>query len=123
MTTFTEGKHDGEFLLMKEEFDYSVETVTVASGAGKLEAGTVLGKLTSGGKYVAYDNTASDGSEAAAGVLWGNVDATDADAKAVVVVRGPAEIITSRLTWASANNSGAKTAGLADLLALGIVAR
>lgn len=123
MTAFTEGRHAGEFLVYKEEFDYSVETLTIASGAGKLSAGTVLGRVTASGKLVAYANGASDGSQTAVGVLWDNVDATSADVKAVVVVRGPAAVVASRLVWDASNGPSDKTAGLADLAAIGIISR
>jgi transposase len=51
MTTLTEGKHAGGFLVWEVLRDYTRETVTIASGAGKLAPGTVLGKITTGGKY------------------------------------------------------------------------
>ncbi len=122
MTTFLEGRHTGEFLIMKEEDDYSVETVTVASGAGKLSAGTVLGVVTASGKYAVYANGASDGTQAAKAVLYDNVDATSADVSAVVVVR-LAEVNAAELVWDASNSGSDITAGLADLKALGIVAR
>ena len=42
MTTLTEGKHAGGFLVWEVLRDYTRETITIASGAGKLEPGTVL---------------------------------------------------------------------------------
>ena len=48
MTTLTEGKHAGGFLVWEVLRDYTRETVTLASGAGKIEPGTVLGKITTG---------------------------------------------------------------------------
>jgi hypothetical protein len=38
MTMLTEGKHTGGFLVWEVLRDYTRETVTIASGAGKLEA-------------------------------------------------------------------------------------
>ncbi|HCA6786237.1 TPA: head decoration protein, partial [Pseudomonas aeruginosa] len=52
---------------------------------------------------------------AAGGILFGPVDATDADVKAVAVVRD-AEVIASLLT-------GLDAAGEADLKALGLILR
>jgi hypothetical protein len=52
MPTLTEGRHAGGFLVWEVLRDYTRETVTIASGAGKLEPGTVLGKITTGGKFV-----------------------------------------------------------------------
>ena len=65
-----------------------VISVTVASGAGVLQAGTVLGKVTASGKYVAYDNTALDGSETAVAILADKVDATSSDQLAPAYIHG-----------------------------------
>ena len=73
MPTLTEGRHPGGFLVWEAFRDYCREVVTVA--AGTLEPGTVLGKITVGGKYVAHDPDATDGSQAAAAVLWDKADA------------------------------------------------
>ena len=53
MTILTEGPHTGGFLIWEVLRDFTRETVTLASGTGKLAPGTVLGKLTTGGKYKA----------------------------------------------------------------------
>ena len=75
MTTLTEGKHAGGFLVWEVLRDYTRETVTIASGAGKLAPGTVLGKITTGGKYTGLAPVATNGSQNAAGILWAGVDA------------------------------------------------
>ena len=64
MTTLTEGKHVGGFLVWEVLRDYTREAVTIASGAGKLEPGTVLGKITTGGKYTGLAPAATNGSTA-----------------------------------------------------------
>ena len=46
---------------------------------GNSPPGTVLGRITSGGKYTVLTPGASNGSQNAAGLLWGAADATDAD--------------------------------------------
>ncbi|MFP1646820.1 head decoration protein, partial [Pontitalea aquivivens] len=69
MTTLTEGKHAGGFLVWEALRDYTRETVTLA--AGTLEPGTVLGRITASGKYAAHDTAAVDGTETAAAILWG----------------------------------------------------
>lgn len=61
--------------------------VTIASG-NNLAAGTVLGKVTASGKYVAYASGASDGSENPVGVLSKNVDATSEDKTGSIYLRG-----------------------------------
>jgi len=65
-----------------------VTSVTVASGEGVLEAGTVLGKVTASGKYAAYDNAASDGTQTAVAILADKVDATSSDQLAPAYIHG-----------------------------------
>ena len=110
-----EGKHPLEFVLYEEGGNYSRENVTIAAAAGAVVAGTVLGVITASGKYTAYSNSASDGTEVAAGVLAYPVADLAADQKAVAIVRH-AVVRGTDLT-------GADTAGKADLLAKGILVR
>lgn len=98
----TETIRSGEFLLSEGNGHISREEITVASGAGVLEAGQVLGQITASGKYIAYTPAATDGSEVAAGILYGRVDTTDADAKGVAVVR-MAEVKANSLTGSDAD--------------------
>ena len=71
MTVLTETIHQGEWLVSEGNGKISRDEVTVTvSGATKWLSGTVLGKITASGKYIKYDNGASDGSQAAAGILW-----------------------------------------------------
>jgi hypothetical protein len=74
------------------------------------------------GKYKPYDNTAIDGSQTAVAIAYGEVDATSAEVKCAVVSR-QAEVKLSALQWAAANDSTAKTNGLADLALNSIIAR
>lgn len=121
MTTQSESFHDEEFLLSEANGNQSREEVTIVSGAGVLVAGTVLGKITSGGKYDAYDQQAGTGIEAAAGILCRKVDATDTDVLAAIIKRN-AEVKADALTWPDGSPTDI-TAGVADLLALGIIVR
>ncbi|MCK9985684.1 MAG: hypothetical protein AzoDbin1_02156 [Azoarcus sp.] len=75
-------------------------TITVAAGSGK---------------YVPYADAATNGSGAAAGILYAEVDATLADASAVIIARH-AEVDEALLT-------GINAAGKADLAALQIIVR
>lgn len=115
MTILQEGNHTGEFLLSEANGTRSREQVVFAAAAPAMVSGTVVGKITAGGKWTAYSNVAADGSEVAAGVLYTALPDAAADQVGVVIVRH-AEVATARLT-------GSDTPGLADLLALGIVAR
>ena len=123
MATLTEGKHPGGFLVWEVLRDYTRETVTLASGAGKLAPGTVLGKITTGGKFTVLTPGASNGSQNAAGVLWGGADAADADAPGVVLVRGPALVNRHEITWPEAATQAQITTATTALAALGIVLR
>lgn len=54
--------------------------ITVASGAGVLTRGTVLGRITASGKYIKSVASANDGSQTPVAILADAVDATSADA-------------------------------------------
>ena len=121
----TETIHDGGFLVSEANGRRSRSEVTVTvPAATKLVAGYVLGKLSADGKYVPYDNANTDGSEAAAAILYTECDNSDGGAPTdftATVIDMDAEVREDDLTWLDAQND--KTAGLADLLALGIKAR
>jgi hypothetical protein len=123
MTTLTEGKHAGGFLVWEVLRDYTRETVTIASGAGKLEPGTVLGKITTGGKYTGLTPTATNGSQNAVGILWAAVDATAADTPGVVLLRGPAIVNRHEIVWPEGATEAQITAATTALAALGIILR
>lgn len=115
MTPFVEGNHTAEYLLSEGNGSISREEVTVAAAAGAMVSGTVVGKITASGKYVAYNNAAADGSEVAAGILYTACPDVAVDQKAVIHAR-QCEVMADRLTGSDAN-------GVADLKALGIIVR
>jgi hypothetical protein len=123
MAVLTEGPHPGSFLIWEVLRDYTRETVTLASGAGRLAPGTVLGRITTGGKYTVLTPGASNGSQNAAGILWGPADATDADAPGVVLVRGPALVNRHEIVWPEAATEGQIATATTALAALGILLR
>lgn len=59
--------------------DHKARGIVLASGAGALVRGTVLGRVTASDKYVPCVKTANDGSQAPVMVLAGDTDATSAD--------------------------------------------
>lgn len=85
--------------------------VTIASGEGELDAGTVLGIVTASGEYAAYDDDASDGTQTAVAILAIDVDATSAAVVASAYVHG--EFNEDALT-------GIDAAGKADLQQRGV---
>ena len=119
---YTEQNYLGDVLKREWEPIYNRETVTMAMGENHA-LGTVLGKLDADGNYVAVDPASSDGSEVAAGVLLFNTDATAANTKCVALVRGPAVVSADHLVWPAAITDTEKAAAVAELAALGIVAR
>ena len=123
MTMLTEGKHAGGFLVWEVLRDYTRETVTIASGAGKLEPGTVLGRITTGGKYTSFAPGASNGSQNASGILWDSVDASAADAPAVILLRGPAIVNRQDLVWPDGATEAQITAATTALASIGIILR
>jgi hypothetical protein len=128
MAATTETVRNAGFLLSEAPGTLSRDTVTLAAGSGVVLAGTVLGKVTSTGKYVPYDDdfltgepAAADGRETAVAIALMTTDAT-ADAPCAVITR-MAEVKADLLQWASTNDAGDKTAGLADLAARFIITR
>lgn len=123
MPVLTEGRHPGEFLLTEANGQRSREAVTVASGAGIIAAGTVLGKVTATGKYLASAVGAVDGSEVAVAVALYGCDATSADVEIAAIVRD-AEVKGPVLTYhADRDLDAEKTAADADLAGVGIIVR
>lgn len=122
MTALNESSHPGEFLLNEFDPNHEHDVITLASGQD-LKGGAVLGKITSGGKFAAYDNAAMDGTEVAAGILWEDTDASAGDVDCAAVVRGPALVKKPELKWADDQDATAQAAGIVDLAAIGIVAR
>jgi hypothetical protein len=117
----TEAGHAGGFILSEANFHRSRENVTVLSGQVLL-AGAVVGKITSGGKYAVFNNDLSDGTEAAAGVLVSDCDATDGDVEAAIIARD-AEVNANELIWAATEDATDIAAGIVELTALGIIVR
>lgn len=108
-------------LLSEAEGHQSRENVTIVSGQD-LKYGDVVGKVSATGKYAIYANGASDGTQAAAGILIGDdVDASAGDQPGAILVSA-AEVNPDLLGW-GANDASGITAGKADLVALGIKLR
>lgn len=126
MAVQTEGKYLGDWLKWEEEKNYSRQEVTILGGSGTarvLTSGMVLGKITASGKYVQFDDTASDGSQTAAGVLIHNTTApASTDVLAAIIVR-MAIVSKAGLTWPGTADAGEQAAALVTLAGLGIINR
>ena len=105
------------------ETAYCRLVVTVNEAAAKeYVPGTVLGKVTVGGKYKIAVQTATDGSQVADAIVLGEVSvAAGTDTKVLVLVKGPAEVSKFGLLLdASFDNDAKKNAAYAALEAKGI---
>jgi hypothetical protein len=121
-----EGPRALAFVLSEGNGQISREVVTIASGAGVLEPGSVLGQITANKKYSTSPNAqvvGKEGAETATAVLAYGVDATSADVEAVIIKR-VAEVKTPMLIFdASVNDATKRTAKLTQLAAATIIAR
>lgn len=116
------------YLVSEANGTRSREVVTIAQGQSLLP-GAVLGKVTTTGKYVAVDPAngsgeggTPDGSQTAVAVLFAAVDTTAAEKPGVITARD-AEVAAHALAWPAGTTEPQKTAALAQLAAVGIVAR
>jgi hypothetical protein len=111
----------GDWLKFEEDNLYSRDQVTVIAGQN-LKTGTVIGIITASGKVTQLAPSANDGSQNAAGVLVGDVDASAADAPGVIIARH-AVCSDKALVWPSGITGAQKTAAIAQLKQLGILVR
>lgn len=115
MSIIREGAHTAEFIISEGQGQISREKITIAAGAA-LAAGTVLGIVTASGRYAPYVNSASNGTEVAVGILYGNVQASATDPRDGVAIVRLAEVAKSMLT-------GLDAPGTVDLAARFIIPR
>lgn len=110
--------------VVKYEADpsYCRDEDTLASGAGVVQLGTVLGRVTATRKYKPLDPAAVDGSETAAAVILQRADATLAD-QTVVNLKRQALVVLQHLKWPAEITDSQRLQALDQLEALGIVAR
>ena len=85
---------------------------------GNHVSGTVVGVVTATGKKVQLAPAASDGSEVAAAILLGDLDASSADEPGVFVEHGV--VMDMYLTWPSGITSTQKATAIAQLKSAGI---
>ncbi|MGB3212451.1 MAG: head decoration protein [Desulforhopalus sp.] len=120
MATKTEPNTLGDGLKWEQDSDYSRKKIIVASGNSVVLL-EVVGKITASGKYAPLNPVAIDGTEAAAGIMIGDVDAGLADTAGVIVERD-ALVATDNLVWPDGITIGQKDAAIAELDGLGIKA-
>lgn len=103
-------KRSGCYLGQSSSLNIINEEIIIASGAGVLDAGTVIAKITASGKYVTHDDALANGAQlpANAAILFHPVDATLADVKTAATVRGAATINGEMLTYKAGMTNPAK---------------
>lgn len=74
--------------LIAGDYPRVTEQAVIASGAGVLTRGTVLGKVTATGKFIKSASAAADGSQTPDRVLAEDVDASAADVTAPTYLSG-----------------------------------
>ena len=123
MSVLTQPPTMGDVLKYELNPNYTRETVTLLAGTN-YPVGAVLGRITASGKMKLSTAAGSDGAQNAAAVLLYATDASAADQKAVVIVRGPAIASQAALVFDASVDDAAKTAAKhAQLTALGIIPR
>lgn len=123
MSVLTQPPTMGDVLKYELNPNYTRETITLLAGAN-YPVGAVLGRITASGKMKLSTAAGSDGAQNAAAVLLYATDASAADQKAVVIVRGPAIVSKATLVFDASVDDTAKTAAKhAQLTALGIIPR
>lgn len=106
------------------EFSEGGLTFTVSDGSADFVAGDrfVITVAEGSGKYAPLDTAGTDGSQNAAGVLYGKADVDGQDADATVVIRD-CEVDGGALGWPDGITSGQKDAAIAALARKGIIVR
>lgn len=111
MSVLTNHLRAGNFIQSESNGRYAREQVTIHggfTGAAKLLAGTVLGKITSGGKYTISPHSGSDGSQTGIAILFDDCDPTNGDVLATIVT-GNCEVDGNALIYDSTVTAGAFT--------------
>lgn len=117
------GPRNLDFVLSEANGNRSYDTVTIRSGAGKLQPGTILGRVTADKKFTASPNAevaGIEGAETAVAVLAYGVDATSADVEAVILARDAEVKKHFLIAHASVNDDTKLGAKHAQLRAAGV---
>ncbi len=122
MPVISQTNNLGDLLKYEAPNLYSREAVVVAAGQN-LALGTVLGRKTADSKLYALAPAASDGTEAAIGVLATDTDATLIDREDAILVARHAIVARQALVWPAGITTPQKAAATAQLTTLGILVR
>ncbi len=121
VTPLHENWHDGGFLVSEANGHQSRDEIILLAG-GQVLAGSVLGQVTATGLWQPWSPGAADGSEIAAGLLFGTRGASPVNQPAVAITR-MAEVNASELVWPAGVQSADMATATAQLLTHGIMLR
>lgn len=107
----------------RAEITFTITSTDVTDFPDGIPSGLVLGEITSTGKFVRVDPSASGtGEDGAAAILLERIDSPTAGDVTVTAIVRDAEVVASKLTHSdySPDNTDVE---IADMAALGIIAR
>jgi hypothetical protein len=115
--------YDGDFVITEANGTMSREQIVLLRGA-RIEAGTVLGKITASGLWTPHDPAAADGSQNAAGVLRDMRPAlTTADTRRGVIMARNCDLNGKKLIWKAGITVNQRKAAEAQLAATAVLVR
>lgn len=103
----------GNFLLTDED-GLSREVMILKATEDKIPAGTILGKVSSTGKVVPFNPTATDGSQNPVGILYAPHNGVNLDVDVLVIAR-LAEVREDSIFGLTPDTRDATAAALAQL--------
>lgn len=101
---------------------FSRDTDILATGSGKVQVGTVLGKVNATGKFKPLDPAAEDGTQIAAAITLQTANASAADVQ-IVNLKRRAQVVLQSLVWPNGISAAQQKTALDQLAALGIITR
>jgi len=116
-----EGNRLHDVIAFEMDRHHSRKSIVIASGQ-TVVMGQVLGVVSASGEYAAFDQDASDGTEAAAGIAFADYDASSGAIDGVAFVRD-VQYVDGALTWPGTITAGEQAAAEAQLEAVGITKR
>jgi len=119
MTSFEMPKQLSELLLVEVHKQWTMDVCPIASGDHP--SGTVLARVAGKVQPIDFEGEGDGPEKVAVGVLASTLD-MGADSKAAVIARG-AVLAIDELVWPAGATGPDKAGALAQLAALGIVAR
>ena len=122
MPAIREPNNLGDVLKYEAPHLDSRDRATVTSGQ-TLALGAVVGMVTATSKLKALDPVATDGTEAAVGVLANDIDAALADREDAILIARHSIVASGALVWPDGITPTQKAAAIAQLQERGVLVR